>query len=88
MMCRRIAAQQPPLGIMKISTDTLNSIPQIKEQLSHFCKLNFFVCSVVSFSKTWFSLCSPGCSGTCSIDQAGLELRDLPASASPLSPKR
>ena len=28
------------------------------------------------------SLCSPGCSGTHSIDQAGLELRDLPASAS------
>lgn len=49
MMCHRIAAQQPPLGIMKISTDTLNSIPQIKEQLSHFCKLNFFVCSVFCF---------------------------------------
>ena len=28
------------------------------------------------------SLCSPGCPGTCSADQAGLELRDLPASAS------
>jgi hypothetical protein len=27
------------------------------------------------------SLCSPGCPGTHSIDQAGLELRDLPASA-------
>ena len=28
------------------------------------------------------SLCSPGCSETCSIDQAGLKLRDSPASAS------
>lgn len=28
------------------------------------------------------SLCIPGCCGTCSIDQTGLELRDLPASAS------
>ena len=28
------------------------------------------------------SICSPGCPGTCSVDQAGLDLRDLPASAS------
>jgi hypothetical protein len=28
------------------------------------------------------SLCSPGCSGTYFVDQAGLELRNLPASAS------
>jgi hypothetical protein len=28
------------------------------------------------------SLCSPGCPGTHSIDQAGLELRNLSASAS------
>jgi hypothetical protein len=28
------------------------------------------------------SLCSPGCSGTHFVDQAGLELRNLPASAS------
>jgi hypothetical protein len=27
------------------------------------------------------SLCSPGCLGTHSVDQAGLELRNLPASA-------
>jgi hypothetical protein len=27
-------------------------------------------------------MCSPGCSGTHYVDQAGLELRDLPASAS------
>jgi hypothetical protein len=28
------------------------------------------------------SLCSPGCPGIHSVDQAGLELRNLPASAS------
>ena len=28
------------------------------------------------------SLCSPGCPGTHLVDQAGLELRNLPASAS------
>ena len=28
------------------------------------------------------SLCGPGCPGTRSVDQAALELRDLPASAS------
>ena len=28
------------------------------------------------------SLCCPGCPGTHSVDQAGLELRNLPASAS------
>jgi hypothetical protein len=30
------------------------------------------------------SLCSPGCPETHSVDQAGLELRNLPASASPV----
>jgi hypothetical protein len=28
------------------------------------------------------SLCSPGCPGTHSVDQAGLKLRNVPASAS------
>jgi hypothetical protein len=30
----------------------------------------------------WASRCSPGCPGTHSVDQAGLKIRDLPASAS------
>jgi hypothetical protein len=34
------------------------------------------------FFKDRVSLCSPGCPGACSIDQANLKLRDLPASAS------
>jgi hypothetical protein len=43
---------------------------------SCFC---LFVCLFVFF-KTGF-LCSPGCPGTHSVDQADLELRNLPASA-------
>jgi hypothetical protein len=34
------------------------------------------------FFRNRVSLCSPGCPGTHSIDQAGLELRNPPASAS------
>ena len=34
------------------------------------------------FFKTEFLLCGPGCPGTHSVGQAGLELRDSPASAS------
>jgi hypothetical protein len=41
-----------------------------------------FVCLFVCFFRDRVSLCSPGCSGTHSVDQAGLELRNPPASAS------
>jgi hypothetical protein len=34
------------------------------------------------FFRNRVSLCSPGCPGTHSVDQAGLEIRNLPASAS------
>jgi hypothetical protein len=34
------------------------------------------------FPRDRVSLCSPGCLGTHFVDQAGLELRNLPASAS------
>jgi hypothetical protein len=40
-----------------------------------------FVCLFVLFFKTGF-LCSPGCPGTHFVDQAGLQLRNPPASAS------
>jgi hypothetical protein len=45
-----------------------------------FCPLNYLL-FLFKFFKTGF-LCSPGCPGIHSVDQAGLELRDLPASAS------
>lgn len=34
-----------------------------------------------SFLLRRISICSPGCFGTRSLDQAGLQLRDLPVSA-------
>jgi hypothetical protein len=42
--------------------------------------LFFFCCCSVFRDRV--SLCSPGCPGTHSVDQAGLELRNPPASAS------
>ena len=44
--------------------------------------LFFFVVVVVVVFRDRVSLCSPGCPGTHFVDQAGLELRNLPASAS------
>jgi hypothetical protein len=48
-----------------------------------FLVFGFFVlfCFVFVF-RDRVSLCSPGCPGTHSVDQAGLELRNPPASAS------
>jgi hypothetical protein len=40
------------------------------------------VCVCVVFVLDRVSLCSPGCPGTFTVDQAGLKVRDLPASAS------
>jgi hypothetical protein len=42
---------------------------------------SLFVCLFLVF-RDRVSLCSPGCPGTHSVDQAGLELRNPPASAS------
>jgi hypothetical protein len=49
------------------------------------CILFWFVCLfvfVLFVFQDRVSLCSPGCPGTHSVDQAGLDLRNLPASAS------
>ena len=43
--------------------------------------VRFFVCFGLVF-RDRISLCSPGCPGTHSLDQVGLELRNPPASAS------
>jgi hypothetical protein len=48
-----------------------------------FICLFVFVCLFFAFVfRDRVSLCSPGCPGTHSVDQAGLELRNPPASAS------
>jgi hypothetical protein len=48
---------------------------------SFFVFLFFFVFFLFFFLCDKVSLCSPGCPGTHSVDQAGLELRNPPASA-------
>jgi hypothetical protein len=44
--------------------------------------VGFFICFLFLFFQDRVSLYSPGCPGTHFVDQAGLELRNLPASAS------
>jgi hypothetical protein len=67
-------------GIIQTGTTVLHS--RVKGTVS-FC---LFVCGFVVVLVLVFqdrvSLCSPGCPGTHSVDQADLELRDPPASAS------
>jgi hypothetical protein len=46
-----------------------------------FCVL-FCFCFLFFFLQDKVSLCSPGCPGSHSIDQAGLELKNPPVSAS------
>jgi hypothetical protein len=53
------------------------SVPQLLGFISFF----LFVCFFFVF-RDRVSLCSPGCPGTHSVDQAGLDLRNSPASAS------
>jgi hypothetical protein len=55
-----------------------NSSPSFVPMILVFC---LFVCLVLVF-RDRVSLCRPGCPGTHSVDQAGLELRNSPASAS------
>jgi hypothetical protein len=52
-----------------------------KSFLFCFCFCFVLFCFVLFFRDRVF-LCSPGCPGTHSVDQAGLKLRDPPASAS------
>jgi hypothetical protein len=50
-------------------------------QSESFFFVSLFLCLFLFFQDR-VSLCIPGCPGTHSVDQAGLELRNLPASAS------
>ena len=50
-----------------------------KMTLKHYL-LNFSI--FLNFSRLGFSMSIPGCPGTHSVEQAGLELRNSPASAS------
>jgi hypothetical protein len=69
---------------------SLQCVTDIKEtnkyfQIILFAFLFFFCCCCFVFVFVFWdrvSLCSPGWPGTHSVDQAGLKLRNLPASAS------
>ncbi|GAB1293587.1 Translin-associated factor X-interacting protein 1 [Apodemus speciosus] len=70
--------QQQPLSISK---------PRYLEQLENYLRKELLLLDLSTDSAQELrlqrvSLCSPGCPGTHSVDQAGLELRNPPASAS------
>jgi hypothetical protein len=56
----------------------LASFPNIKAKLICICRSNSFI----FFLRDRVSPCSPGCPRTHSVDQAGLKVRNPPASAS------
>ena len=55
--------------------------PRATPLKSFFCFVLFFF-FFFFFSETGFLCIAPGCPGSHSVDQVGLELRNLPASAS------
>jgi hypothetical protein len=67
------------IGHLRGKKKQLSSISVLAWSLISFCFLGF-VCLFVFQDRV--SLYSPGCPGTHFVDQAGLELRNLPASAS------
>ena len=70
----------PSSGTSSVKTEKLWFF-QVKPPLFFFIKFILFNFFFVLFFET-ISLYSPSCPETHSVDQAGLELRDLPASAS------
>ena len=59
---------------LRLSVGEMCSIPTANERLT------LFICLFSLVFRDKVSLCSPGCPRTHFVDQAGLELRDLPTS--------
>jgi hypothetical protein len=57
-------------------------LPGLFDMVPLICFSFFFFFFFFGFSRDSVSLCNPGHPGTHSVDQAGLELRNLPASVS------
>jgi hypothetical protein len=72
---------QEILYMKKDKPISINQFPKASITLQLFCFLFCFVLFLFCFQDK-VSLCSPGCPGTHTVDQAGLELRNPPASAS------
>ena len=71
-------------GIVHKSTENKN-LPGTGHTTSTFGVWDFFVCCFVLFGRWGYdsvSVCSSSCSGTHSVAQSGLSLRDPPASSS------
>jgi hypothetical protein len=85
MWCRGKAARQargPSSGwvfLIRSVTQTRCSCPGVQINLSIYLFIYLFI---FLFFRDRVSLYSPGCPGTHSVDQVGLELRNPPASAS------
>ena len=63
-------------------TQPLKKMDKICTFMMHIHTHRHIKLDKLSLSFFLFSLCNPGCPGTHSVDQAGLELRNPPASAS------
>ena len=63
--------------IPHVAMEALMWLPRLQNPIPFL-----FVCLFCFVFRDRVSLCSPGCPGTHSVDQAGLELRNPPASAS------
>jgi hypothetical protein len=63
------------MPVMRAWTLDFKAVPSLLKLFQSLSSFFWFVRDRVS-------LCSPGCPGTHFVDQAGLELRNLPASAS------
>jgi hypothetical protein len=72
---RALGFELKPSGLVVVVFNPWGHLAGFKQHLF------YFVCFFLFF-RDRISLCSPDCPGTHSVDQAGLELRNPPASAS------
>jgi hypothetical protein len=61
-----------------------SALTYLSNFVSYLLLLLLIIIIMIGLFQDSISLCSAGCPGTYSVDQAGLEHRDLPASAFPV----
>jgi hypothetical protein len=72
----------PPSTVRPCSQFVMGAGPKLRSSALTVPFVCLFVCFILFCFRDRVSLCSLGCPGTHSVDQTGLELRNLPASAS------